>query len=129
MGLELKMLVWAIAFGLAQIALFAMLSTQQRGLAWNAGPRDGTPKPLTGMGARVERSLHNFVETFAFFAAAVLAVLLAQKTSEHTALGAQLYFWARVAYLPLYAFGIAYLRTAAWGVSVAGILMVLLALF
>ena len=42
-----------------------------------------------------------------------------------TALGAQLYFWARVAYVPLYAAGIPYLRSLVWAVSVAGILMVL----
>ena len=42
-----------------------------------------------------------------------------------TALGAQLYFWARVVYVPLYLAGIPYLRSLAWAVSVAGVLMVL----
>ncbi len=129
MGVELQMLLWAIVLGLVQLMLGAALSTQQRGLAWNASARDGEPKPLTGVAARMDRALRNFLETFGFFAAAVLAVVVAQRTSAHTALGAQLYLWARVAYVPVYAAGIPYLRTLIWAVSLAGLLMVLLALF
>ncbi|MEO7935944.1 MAG: MAPEG family protein, partial [Dokdonella sp.] len=45
------------------------------------------------------------------------------------ALGAQLYFWARLAYLPTYAAGIPYLRTVIWGVAIVGLAMVLGGLF
>ena len=129
MGVELQMLSWAVVLGLVQLVVAATLGTQQRGLAWNAGARDGEPKPLTGVAARMDRALKNFLETFAFFAAAVLAVVATQHTSAHTALGAQLYFWGRVVYVPLYAAGTPYVRTLAWAVSMAGLLMVLLALF
>ena len=44
MGVELQMLSWAIVLGLVQLMLGAALSTQQRGLAWNASARDGEPK-------------------------------------------------------------------------------------
>ena len=44
-------------------------------------------------------------------------------------MGAQLYFWARVAYIPAYALGISYVRTAIWAASMAGLVMVLLPLF
>lgn len=129
MSIELQMLVWSVVLGLAQIMIAASLSTQQRGLAWNAGPRDGIPAPLTGVAGRMDRALRNLLETFPFFVVAVLAVLTAQRTNAHTALGAQIYFWARVAYVPLYAVGIPYLRTLAWAASIAGLLMVLLPLF
>ena len=129
MATELQVLAWAIALGLAQIAIAATLMTQQRGLKWNMGARDGDPKPLEGVAARLDRALRNFLETFGFFAAAVIAVVLAQKTSAHTALGAQLYFWSRVAYVPAYAMGVAVVRTLIWAASVAGIVMVLSALF
>jgi uncharacterized MAPEG superfamily protein len=69
------------------------------------------------------------VETFPLFAAAVLAVVATSHTSENTALGAQLYFWGRVAYVPLYAAGIPYLRTVAWAVALVGLLKILFALF
>ena len=129
MAVELQMLVWAVVLGLAQIMAAATLGTQQRGLAWNAGARDGDPKPLTGVAARMDRALKNFLETFGFFAVAVLAVVVIQRTNAHTALGAQLYLWSRVAYVPLYAMGIPYLRTLVWAASMAGLFLVLLALF
>jgi len=43
-------------------------------------------------------------------------------------LAVQLYFWARLAYVPLYAAGIPYVRSLAWVVSLVGILMLLWAL-
>ena len=129
MNIELQMLAWTVVLGLVQLLVAATLSTQQRGLAWNAGARDGIAKPLTGVAARLDRALHNLLETFPFFLAAVLAVVVAQRTNANTALGAQLYFWGRVAYVPLYAAGIPYLRTIAWAVSLVGLLKVLLALF
>ena len=129
MTIEVKMLAWSILLGLVHVLIGATLMTRQRGLAWNVGARDVVPAPLTGVAGRVDRATRNFLETFAFFAAAVLAVVLAQKTSTQTALGAQIYFWARVVYLPLYAAGIPYLRTVVWAVSLWGSLQVVAALF
>lgn len=129
MSIELQMLAWSIILGLAQIAISATFGTQQRGLKWNASARDGEPKPLTGVAGRLDRANRNFIETFVFFAAAVLAVLIAQKTNSNTALGVQLYFWARLVYLAVYAAGIPYLRTAVWAVSIVGLILVLAALF
>ncbi|MEO8779981.1 MAG: MAPEG family protein, partial [Rhodanobacter sp.] len=68
-------------------------------------------------------------ETFPLFAAAVLVACALQRHDGMTVLGAQLYFWARLVYLPVYAAGIPYLRTLAWMVSVVGIVLVLAALF
>ena len=51
------------------------------------------------------------------------------KSNATSALGAQLYFWARVAYVPLYAAGVPYLRTLVWTISLIGLVMVLAALF
>lgn len=129
MGVELQMLAWAVVLGLAQLVIAATLATQQRGLGWNAGARDGEAKPLTGVAARMDRALHNFRETFGFFATAVLAVAVLNRFNAHTALGAQMYLWARVAYVPAYAAGIPYLRTLIWAAGTAGLVMVLLALF
>lgn len=129
MPVELKVLGWSIVLGLVYVMFATTLSTLQRGLGWNASNRDGDVVPLTGAAARADRASRNFLETFGFFAAAVLAVVLAQRSNAHTVLGVQLYFWARVVYLPVYAIGIPYLRTLVWTVSVVGIVMVLGALF
>jgi len=129
MSMEIQMLAWSIALGLAHVLLGAGLMTRQRGMKWNASARDGEPKPLTGVAARVERATRNFLETFPFFAAAVLAVVVTERTGSESALGAQVYFWARLAYLPIYAAGIPYLRSLAWAVSLWGLLQVLWVLF
>jgi uncharacterized MAPEG superfamily protein len=129
MTIELKILGWSVFLGLAYVFVAAGLATQQRGLKWNASNRDGEQKPLTGVAARAARANANFLETFGFFAAAVLAVVLARQNTAHTALGAQLYFWARVIYLPVYLIGIPYVRTAVWAISLWGILQVLEGLF
>lgn len=129
MPVELTLLGWSIVLGLVYVVFALILATPQRGLAWHTSNREGEPKPLTGMAARAHRASRNFLETFAFFAAAVLAVVVAQRSTASTILGAQLYFWARVVYLPVYTIGIPYLRTLVWTVSVVGIVLVLSALF
>ncbi|WP_064746109.1 MAPEG family protein [Lysobacter antibioticus] len=129
MSAELQMLAWSIALGIVHLLVNAGFMTAQRGLRWNAGARDGTPEPLTGVAARMERAWRNFLETFPLFAAAALAVQLAGRGSDDTALGAQLYFWARLVYVPVYAAGIPYLRSAVWVVALWGLLKLLWALF
>jgi len=129
MGMEMKMLLWSIVLGLVQVALAATLVTGQRGLAWGAGARDGEPAPVTPVAARLQRAAANFLETFPFFAAAVLAVVVTGRADAISALGAQLYFWARLVYVPVYAAGVPLLRTLVWTVSIVGLVMVLIGLF
>jgi uncharacterized MAPEG superfamily protein len=50
------------------------------------------------------------------------------KSNSMTVLGAQLFFWGRVAYAAIYVAGIAYLRTAAWAVSIIGLVLIFLQL-
>lgn len=126
---ELKYLAWSIALGLLYVFVAATLVTAQRGLDWNVSNRDGETKPLAGAAARAYRANWNFLETFPFFAAAVLGVVLAKSNSAHTALGAQIYFWGRLVYLPVYLIGIPYLRSLVWAVSLWGLLQVLWGLF
>lgn len=128
-SIELQMLVWSVVLGLVQIALAAIGSVSQRGLGWAVGARDVAPPALTGVAGRLDRALANFLETFPFFAALVLACCLLQRHDASTALGAQLYFWARLFHVPVYAAGIPYLRTLLWAVSIVGLVSLLVALF
>lgn len=128
MTTELCMLSWSVVLGLVHIALAATGSVSQRGMAWAVGARDGEPKALTGIAARLDRARGNFLETFPLFAAAVLAAWVMQRHDGMTELGAQLYFWGRLAYVPVYATGIPYLRSMVWAVSIVGIVLVLAAL-
>lgn len=128
MTIEIRMLTWSILLGLAQVLVAVGLATVQRGIRWNAGNREDDAKPLGGVAARAGRASRNFLETFPFFAAAVLAVVLTHRNNGHTAIGAQVYFWARAAYWPVYAAGIPYLRTVVWIIALWGFLQMLEAL-
>ena len=123
---EITML-WASALlGTVYLLAAVIPSVLGRGMPWAAGPRD-EPAPAIGkVGARLDRAWKNFVETFPLFVAAVLVEAQVPQDSEIAAMGAQLYFWGRVAFLPLYAIGVPFLRTIAWTVALVGIGMVLL---
>ena len=128
MTIEMEMLAWSIVLGFVHIVASAIATTSQYGSAWNLGPRDQAMPRLEGMAGRFERALRNFLETFPLFAA---AVLMADAVNRHGSLavwGAELYFWGRVVYLPLYAFGVPAVRTVAWSIATLGIGLVLLAL-
>ena len=127
-SIEIQMLCWSLALGLIQLVVATTLSVKDWGLPYARGPRDNPSPPVAVLTGRLQRAFHNFRETFVYFAVAVLLVTLLNKTNANTALGAQLYFWARLVYIPVYASGIPFLRTAAWTVSVIGLVMVLGAL-
>ena len=124
-SIEIQMLCWSAVLGLVQLLISTTLAVGDQGLPYAAGPRDAPPPPVKVITARFLRAFANFRETFVYFAVAVLLVTLLGKTSAHTALGAQLYFWARIVYVPVYASGIPFARTAVWTVSIIGLVMVL----
>jgi uncharacterized MAPEG superfamily protein len=128
MPVELKLLGAAVIVGLVQLAWAAFAARQQQDLKWAAGPRD-EPMPISGVAARLDRAFWNFLETFPFFAAAILAVVLAGKTGTLSLWGAAAYVIARALYVPLYASGIPRIRTLVWLVSLIGVIMVVVALF
>lgn len=123
MTVEYKMLIWSILLGVVQLVLAVLAAIQVRGLPWALSPRDPEQKRLPGMQGRLERAFSNLMETFPFFAAAVATTGALNVHNASTVWGAELYFWARLVYVPVYAAGIPGLRTAIWGVSVVGIVL------
>jgi uncharacterized MAPEG superfamily protein len=64
------------------------------------------------------------LENLVLFAALVLVAVAAGKTNDMTLLGAQLFFWARLVYAIIYAAGVIWVRTIAWAVSMAGLIVI-----
>jgi uncharacterized MAPEG superfamily protein len=122
---ELQILAWACLLGIAQLLLAAQFSTKQRGMEWNISARDTKAPELTGIAGRLDRAFKNFMETFVFFAAAVLIVEARQTTSDISLYGSLIYLIARTIYVFIYAAGIKIVRTVVWFVSLVGLLMVL----
>lgn len=126
---ELIGLTAAAALGLVHIVLASHSASLQRGYRWSAGPRDEPIVPLGGMAGRLARASANFLETFPFFAAAALAVLATGTHSPWSRWGVILYLAGRIAYLPLYAFGVFLVRSIAWNVAIGGIAAIYVGLF
>jgi uncharacterized MAPEG superfamily protein len=125
---EFTMLAFAAVLGLFQLAIAARSGNSQRGLRWNVGARD-EPAPAVGkVAGRLERAFRNFMETFPFFAVAVVLCALAGRHNWATIWGSQIYLAARIVYLPLYALGVPALRTLVWIVATLSIILILVAL-
>jgi uncharacterized MAPEG superfamily protein len=125
MTTELTVLAWGCVLALVYIFAAAQVKTRQYGFKWNAGPRDESlpePLPVTG---RLMRAQANFFETFPIVIALIAILAISGRGNAHTALGAWLWLGARVVYLPLYALGIPVVRSVAFAVSMAGIIMML----
>lgn len=122
------MLVLSAVLGLVQIVLSSHTASRQHGYRWAVGSRDEIVPPLQGVAGRLERALRNFAETFPLFASAVLVAGIANRHSWMTVHGSELYFIARVAYVPLYAFGVRLVRSFAWNAATVGIVLILIAL-
>jgi uncharacterized MAPEG superfamily protein len=128
MAAELQLLGLAIVVGIVQLVWAAVAARRQQNMTWAAGPRD-EPMPISGVAARLDRAFRNFMETFPFFAAAVLAAAVTDELSGLTLWGAGLYVAGRALYVPIYASGIPRIRTLVWAVAMIGLFMVTAALF
>jgi uncharacterized MAPEG superfamily protein len=120
---ELFYLVWSAALTVV-LAVIAVAGAQlQVGLPRLAGNRENMPE-ITGWGGRAQRAHRNMLESLVLFAILVLTAKAAGISNGMTLLGAQLFFWGRVAHGVIYLIGIPWLRTAAWAVSIIGLILI-----
>lgn len=128
MSIELQVLTWSVVLGFVHIVASSQAKSLQRGYRWTASARDEQLPALTGVAGRLERALNNYLETFPFFAALVLAAHVGGVHSALTEWGSFLFLGARVLYLPLYAAGVPLVRSMVWNVAAIGMLLFIIAL-
>jgi len=120
---ELMWLVWAVALAVVQMLVAVTGAFLQVGLPPLVGNRANFPV-LTGWAGRADRAYRNALQNLVLLAALVLVAVVAGKTNSATLLGAQLFFWARLAYALVYLAGIPWLRTLVWLTSIVGLAMI-----
>jgi uncharacterized MAPEG superfamily protein len=119
-----------VVYSAALTWLMTMTASLLRARAWTPkglviafGNRDDLPAP-TPLAGRADRAAKNMLENLVLLTAVLLAARASGADTRQIAPGVALFFWARVAYFPVYLAGIPYLRTALWGVSVAGLVII-----
>jgi uncharacterized MAPEG superfamily protein len=123
MSTDLTLLVWAVALTFAQSLIAVLGAMVQVGLPALAGNRDNLP-PITGWAERAARAHRNMLESIALFAALVLVAQVAGKANATTALGAAVFFWARLLYVPIFVIGVPWVRSGLWTISVVGLVLI-----
>ncbi len=125
----LDLVVYMTLLTFLAIMLGAFLRNREwtpEGFKAGVSNRDNVPE-ATPLGGRAERAAANSIEALLMFAPLALVAQLAGIADE-ALLGATVFIWARVAYLPIYLAGIIYVRSLVWGVGVAGLAMMVMPL-
>lgn len=128
MTTELSMLLFSTLLFFAIIMVQALMGIFQLGLAAQAGSRDNLPQP-NQFRQRLQRLTANLQENLVMFAVLVLVAHVAGVANDNTALGATIFFFARVAHAVVYAAGLPWVRPLTWAVAVYGMLLITLELF
>jgi uncharacterized MAPEG superfamily protein len=124
---DLTYLVWSVALCVVQMLIAVMAALPQVGLPALAGNRDKMPA-LEGLAGRALRAHYNMLENLPLFAALVLVAAVGGRANATTALGAEIFFFARLVHGVVYLAGIPFLRTIIWVVSMVGLVMIFLQL-
>src|SRR6266508_1671041 len=96
MSPDLKYLLFSTILCFVQVLIAAAGANQQVGLPTLAGNREGLPE-MAGWAGRARRAHLNMIENLVMFAALVLIAAASGKANA-TAMGAMIFFWARLAY-------------------------------
>ena len=115
--LELSVLLW-----IAHVLVQAYMADEEFGLAYLLSSRDKQPAVKGVACGRATRAVNNYTENFVPFVALALTLIA---TGHGGGLGATVWIIARILYLPAYLFGVTYVRTGLWGISIIGLLMML----
>lgn len=97
-------------------------------IAGALGPRDNPPE-LSKTGQRLQRACRNMLEALPVFLPIAVLCIHYGAESGHALLGAQVFFFARLLYVLVYAAGIPVIRTLVWAAGHAGIVMMLIGLW
>ena len=117
----LELTVYFTVWTLVTVVVGAAIRNQEwtrEGRDIGLGNRDNLNE-ATPMGGRAERAARNSIEAAVFFVPLALIANAAGLEAE-VMLGAQIAFWARIAYVPIYIAGVKYLRSLIWIVGVVG---------
>lgn len=119
MTTDLVMLTASAVLMVALIAPYGLYMWTHWPLTAVLGNRETTPE-LPEWAQRSRRAQLNMLENFPHFAAFVLVAHVAGLSNWQTALGASIFFWARLVHAVVYTTGVWQLRAPAFFAGLAG---------
>ena len=125
---DLKMLVYTAALALISFMPYFIAYLQHWGITGIVGNRENLPE-LPAWARRALAAHENLTENLVHFAALVLVAHVVGAANDITAMGATIFFWARVLYLIIYTAGIPWVRTIVFMAGWVGEVMILTQLF
>ncbi len=127
MQIELLFLALSAALCLVLTLPYTAALVLKLGPSVMAGNREDFPA-LEGWVGRARRAHANMVENLVPFAALIIVAAVTNAFGQGTAIGAQLFFWGRVAHAGAYIAGVPWLRTGAFLISYVGMILIFVAL-
>jgi len=128
MTVELTYLAYTIGLFFAVVMAQATTGILNNGGIAMANSRDNL-KPPTVLQARMKRLTDNFRENLWFFAPLILIANAAGVSNDWTVMGAQVFFWSRLAHAVWYAAGWPIIRPLFWFAGVVACALIFLAIF
>ena len=122
MSTELWLLFWSLPLYGLYLGAQSLIFRWRFGVLYAASARD-EELPEGEVLGRAERALRNFQETWPVFISLTLIAHLALPGDPLVYWGALVWFAARIAYLPLYLWGVFMIRSLVWCVGLVGLLM------
>jgi uncharacterized MAPEG superfamily protein len=124
MTTDLSMLVWSAALTIVLFVPYVLARFIHWGITDTVGyPTD--PAALPGWAERAKRAHINMAENLAPFAALVLVAHVAGAANAATAIGAAIFFWARLVHALVFIAGLPWVRTLAFIAGLVGELLIL----
>jgi len=128
MTTELTMLILSVGLLMLTLLIQASAGILSNGLMAQAGSRDELPEKRV-FHARVTRLRDNMIENLLMFAPVVLVAQAMGVSNDMTILGAQLFFFSRLAHAIIYLAAVPLVRPVAFAVAWAGIILIARQLF
>ena len=128
MTTELTLLILSVGLLMLILLIQASAGILSNGLMAQAGSRDELPEKKV-FHARVTRLRDNMIENLLMFAPVVLVAQAMGISNDMTILGAQLFFFSRLAHAVIYLMAVPLVRPVAFAVAWAGILLIARQLF
>ena len=125
---ELTYLLYSIILLFVIVFIQASAGIRQHGGLVLANNRDGLADDSTFL-ARAKRNVANMRENLWFFAPAALIVGITDASTHWTVLGAQIFFFARLAHSITYLAGWPFIRPLFWAAGLVGCALIFLSLF